>query len=202
MALTIVASIPAVAGTITLVSIGTLTNDGSGTTYAITPDPAWAAPLAAPDGTASRWISDVSTTTKNSPVGSTVHFIDTFTLTGAPSLYFGSITVMADDSTSVTLNGHLLQAVNPNQGANCANAPIGCLTSTELTVALPSADFVTGANTLSFGVRQGIANTAFGLDFAGVVSNTPEPASLGAFGLGMLVLSISAARARRPRQER
>src|SRR5271157_146195 len=81
-------SIPGLAGTITLVSNGALANDGSGTTYAITPDPVWAAPLTAPNGTASTWVSDVSTTTKNSPVGSTVDFTDTFTLTGNPSLYF------------------------------------------------------------------------------------------------------------------
>jgi len=199
MALSIIASIPGVAGTITLVSNGTLANDGSGTTYVITPATVWAAPLTAWNGTASSWVSDVSTTTKNSPVGSTVNFTDTFTLTGDPSLYFGSITVLADDSTSVTLNGHQLQALNPNQGTNCANAPIGCLTSTELTISLPSADFLAGANHLSFGVRQGVANTPFGLDFAGVVSNAPEPASLGVFGLGMLVLSISALRARTTR---
>lgn len=201
MALLVVASIHGLVGTITLVSNGSLTNDGSGTTYAITPDPVWAAPLNAPNGTVSSWVLDVSTTTKSSPVASTVNFTDTFTLTGDPSLFFGSITVLADDSTSVTLNGHLLRALNSNQGTICANAPIGCLTSTQLTIALPSDDFVAGPNLLSFGVRQGVANTPFGLDFAGVVSNTPEPASFGVFCLGLLALSISAARAR-AREER
>jgi hypothetical protein len=196
MALSIIASIPGLAGTISLVSNAALTNDGSGTTYVITPASVWAAALNAPNGTASSWVSDVSTTKKNSPVGSIVDFTDTFTLTGNPSLYFGWITVLADDSASVTLNGHLLQALNPNQGTNCANAPIGCLTSTELTISLPSADFLAGANHLSFGVRQGVADTPFGLDFAGVVSNAPEPASLGALSLGMFVLAMSALRAR------
>lgn len=196
LALSIIAAIPGLAGTITLVSSTSLTNNGSGSTYVITPDHVWAAPLAAPNGTASSWVSDVTTTTKNSPVGSIVIFTETFTLTGDPSLYIGSITVLADDSASVSLNGHQLRAVNPNQGTNCANAPIGCLTSTQLTIALPSADFVAGANQLSFGVRQGVADTPFGLDFAGAVSNAPEPGTLGAFGLGMLVLAISVARAR------
>jgi hypothetical protein len=201
IALSILLSVPGFAGTITLVSTGALSNDGSGTTYAITPDPVWASPLTAPNGTASTWVSDVATTTRNSPVGSIVNFTDTFTLTGDPSLYFGSITVLADDSTSVILNGHQLQAVNLNQGTNCSNAPIGCLTSTQLTITLPSADFISGANHLSFGVRQGIANTPFGVDFAGVVSNAPEPATFGVFGLGMVVLSLTAARSRRARQE-
>ncbi len=197
IALSIITSIPGFAGTITLVSNTALTNNGSGTTYEITPASVWAAPLIAPNGTPSSWVSDVSITTKDSNVGSTVLFTDTFTLSGDPSLYFGSITALADDSSSVILNGHQLQAVNLNQGTTCANAPIGCLTSTELTIVLPSADFVAGANQLSFGVRQGIADTPFGLDFAGAVSNAPEPASLGAFGIGVLVLWISIARARR-----
>jgi hypothetical protein len=202
LALSIIAAIPGLAGTITLVSSTALTNNGSGTTYVITPDPVWAAPLAAPNGTASSWVSDVTTTTKNSPVGSITTFTDIFTLTGAPSLYIGSITVLADDSAAVSLNGHQLQVVNPNQGTNCANAPIGCLASTQLTIALPSVDFVAGANQLSFGVRQGVADTPFGLDFAGAVSNAPEPATFGAFGLGMLVLVISVARARPVRNVR
>ena len=210
MALATIASVPAVATTISLASNTSLTNNGSGTTYAITPDPVWAGPLVAPDGTTSTWVSDVPTTVKDSNVGSTVIFTDTFTLTSDPSLYFGSITVLADDSTSVYLNGHELEAVNPNQGTNCANAPIGCLTSTELTIALPSADLLSGTNQLTFGVRQGVRDTPYGLDFAGDLSNTPtqdtrianapEPASLGAFGFGLLLLSGSVARVRSRRR--
>jgi hypothetical protein len=206
IALPLIASIPGLATTITLVSNTALTNDGSGHTYAITPDPVWAAALTASNGTTSVWVSDVSTTTKNVPVGTTVDFTDTFTLIGTPSLYFGSITVLADDSASVTLNGHLLQAVNTTQGTNCASGTIGCMTSTELTIALPSADFVSGTNHLSFGVRQGVANTPFGLDFAGVISNTtdtnrltsnaPEPSTLGIFGLGLIALSLAVRRTR------
>jgi PEP-CTERM motif len=210
VALATIASIPSIAGTISLVSNTSLTNNGSGTTYAITPDPVWAGPLVAPDGTTSTWVSDVPTTVKDSSAGSTVIFTDTFTLTGDPSLYFGSITVLADDSTSVYMNGHQLEAVNPNQGTNCANAPIGCLTSTELTITLPSADLLSGTNNLSFGVRQGVSDTPFGLDFAGDISNTPdpdsrvanapEPGSLGAFGLGLIVLSGGVARIRNRRR--
>jgi hypothetical protein len=108
LALSIIATIPCLAGTITLASGTPLTNNGSGSTYAITPDPVWAAPLAAPNGTASSWVSDVTTTTKNSPVGSTVIFTDIFTLTGDSSLYIGWMTVLADDSASNGPNGHQL----------------------------------------------------------------------------------------------
>jgi PEP-CTERM motif len=196
IALLSIASIPGFATTITLVSSTALTNSGSGTTFNIAPDSAWASDLTAPGGTLSHWVSDVSTSIKNVPVGTTVNFTDSFTLIGSPSAYLGWVTVLADDSTSVTLNGHLLQAVNTNQGATCASGPIGCLTTTQLTVVLPSADFVAGSNNLVFGVRQGVANTPFGLDFAGIVTNTPEPATFGVFGFGLIGLSLAAGRAR------
>lgn len=187
--LPLMASLPGLAGTILLVSNTSLTNSGSGTTYDIAPDSVWAGPLSV-NGVQSSWVSDVSTTNDNTPVGSTTTFTDTFTLTGNISQYIGSITVLADDSASVSLNGHILYALNPNQGTYCANAPIGCLTSTELTLSLPTADFVAGANQLSFGVRQGVADTAYGLDFAGAVSNAPEPAGLGFLGFALVLASL------------
>ncbi len=200
-AVPIIYSVPTCATTITLISNSSLTNNGSGTTDDITPDSVWAAPLIAPSGTASHWVSDVSTTTENSPFGSTITFTDTFNLIGNAALYFGSVSVMADDSTSVVLNGHVLYAVDPNQGTYCASAPIGCLTSTELTLSLPSIDFVTGANQLSFGVRQGVADTPYGLDFAGSVSNAPEPAGIGLLGCGLMAISLIVRRARTVRQQ-
>jgi hypothetical protein len=189
-ALLSIASIVGFAKTINLSASTGLTNDGSGTTYAIVPDPAWAPALIAPDGSASSWVSDVPTTTKNVPVGSTVDFTDTFTLTGSPSGYWGWVTVLADDSASVTLNGHLLQPVNLIQGDICSNGPIGCLPSTELTITFLAADLVAGPNQLVFGVRQSQANSPYGLNFAGVVSDTPEPATFGVFGLGLIALSL------------
>lgn len=110
---------------------------------------------------------------------------------GAP--ISGSIAVMADDTTSVWLNG--VELVHPastegNTFRTCSDFAIGCFTSTAGTVNLLPA-LRTGSNTLTFGVEQ-IAGDSFGLDYTGsVTSVTPEPATLGLMGLGLAAISFA-----------
>jgi len=52
-------------------------------------------------------------------------------------------------------------------------------------IELPSDDFVSGVNTLTFQVVQA-GGAEFGVDFAGSVSTVPEPSSLFLLGSGLI----------------
>lgn len=152
------------------------------TTYALNPGSTWA-----PAGANSVWVSNNA---GSGPGGSFVaapgnySYTTTFN-TLAGNGYTGSLSVLADDTTSVIFNGHMLVP----QGAlgsdtHCADATPNCLSP--LLVILPSTFFVTGVNTLQFDVLQTILST--GLDFYGSASGapTPEPGTLLLLGIGLI----------------
>jgi hypothetical protein len=155
------------------------------------PNPEWAHALPSSD-----WISYGPTGDHDdpgyfSPVdGTLVTFTTDFTLSGA--ITGARLDVLADDSTSVILNGHTLIAADTKHGKRCSNDPVGCLKSTEgvFTFAELAPYLVDGVNTLSFGVVQ-VAGSSFGLDFAGRVNDgaTPEPATVGIIGAGLIALA-------------
>jgi len=174
----------------------TTNNSGHGTvnlTGTLHPNSGWGTAIAGSD-----WISYGSTGAPSDPGyfspanGTLVTFTTTFVLTGA--ITAATLTVMADDSSSVILNGHILKTANSALGSVCSNTPIGCLASTAgvFSFASLSPYLVDGTNTLSFGVLQ-VGGGSFGLDFAGSVTDntaTPEPAPLAIVGAGLLMLSL------------
>lgn len=193
---------PVKADAITLASTGTSADAGQtnsmGATVTVTPDSAW---LSALPG--SSWVSFAPTTTSSAgfvsvPNGTVVNFYDTFNVSGTPTS--GSITVMADDSAAVLLNGVLLMAEGSPAGntyATCSNSGIGCLSP--VTINLPATDLQTGANTLEFEVAQR-NGYSFGLDYLGSVVDpvtASEPAAGLMLGLGLLALSAVGLRRRR-----
>ena len=110
--------------------------------------------------------------------------------------YSGSIDVLADDTTSVLLNGTQIQAANPGPGdGDCETGP-GITCTRVFNVGLPGGGaFVNGDNTLTFVVTQagtgpvngGGRGDPSGLDFSGSISNaTPEPSTLLLLGTGLL----------------
>ena len=193
---------PVKADTISLASTGTSADAGQtnsmGATVAVTPDSAW---LSALPG--SSWVSFAATTDSSAgfiavPNGTVVNFFDTFNIPGTPTS--GSITVMADDSAAVMLNGVLLMAEAGSAGntyATCSNSGIGCLSP--VTINLPATDLKAGANTLEFEVAQR-NGYSFGLDYVGSVVDpaiASEPSAGLMLGLGLLALSAIALRRRR-----
>src|SRR5271167_3918431 len=139
------------ADTVPLASSGTAIDSGqsnsSGNTIAVAPNPAWAAPLSG-----SSWVSFGLTGDPSTPGffvvpnGTIVSFLDVFNISGTPT--GGTISVMADDSATVILNGVTLMAEGSMAGntyATCSDFGIGCLVPTIIN--LPTSALQTGSNT-------------------------------------------------------
>jgi hypothetical protein len=122
----------------------------------------------------------------------------------------GSLSVRADDTGSVSLNGVLLFAGSTTGGTACSAVPIGCLVST--TGVLSFSDLqphlVMGTNVLSFAVRQ-TNGAAFGLNYSGSISyptsdvhsHAPEPASYALSAACLLIAAAGARKRSRSRRE-
>lgn len=188
-------------------SAATVQNNSGMPTQNIDTNPVWAAPL----GTSS-WVSITTTGSPPDanfvtlPNGTDVAFTQTFTLDGPVAS--ASLDVLADDTTDVILNGHMIMPATTTLGPHCASAPIGCLTVTE--GQLQTADFGqfwnVGANTLEFDTQQ-LGSQSFGLDFTGTIVTTtgstgptggtgpvtvPEPSAASLGGAGLLALLLLA----------
>jgi hypothetical protein len=121
----------------------------------------------------------------------------------AGDTFTGTLSVWADDTARVYLDGILLTDANPVPGGNCANAPIGCLPST-VGVFNISSDLLAGENTLELDAYQFLGGSPFGVMYTGAITATPsggdsapEPASYVLMGLGLVAIGILIPRARR-----
>jgi hypothetical protein len=181
---------------ISLASLGTSADSGEsnsmGATIAISPNTSWATAL-----TGSSWVSFADTGNTSAPGfvtvanGTVVSFFDTFNIAGTPT--GGTLTVMADDSATVLLNGVNLMSEASSTGntyATCSNFGIGCVSPT--TITLPASVLLSGSNTLEFEVAQR-AGYSFGLDYIASItdpSSVFEPASGLLVALGLVALSV------------
>ena len=151
---------------------------GGGPTYNVSPNGVWT-----PAVGGSNWISFNS---KAGPGGGYVapngfyEYSTSFSTTDTNM----SLTVMADDTVSVYLNGLTDEVVAQYNGSSfphCAAGQPNCIKP--LTVNFGG--LISGTNTLTFVVNQAnLAST--GLDYEGITGVTPEPSSLLLLGTGLV----------------
>jgi PEP-CTERM motif len=159
-------------------------NSGSNATFNISPGTTWHAPT----GNSSYVSFNALTGPTSSYVAPNGDYIynTTFNFASMTSQGNGTLTVLADDTVAVFLNGNLiLNAAGPmgpgNSYSMCSAVAPNCLTP----LTFNFTGLLSGLNTLTFDVKQvNLVNE--GLDFSGSVSTVPEPLSLALFGTGLL----------------
>jgi hypothetical protein len=156
-----------------------------GSTFNIAPGSIWAGPIGS-----SSWVSWDShsgptggETTGTFDANGTYSYVSSFTMAAGDTSFSGSLSLLADDTTNVWLNGHeILNDGVVGGDAHCSDQTPNCLT----VLTIPLSAFITGGvNTLEFNVDQSGSNFQ-GLDFALTVTSTPEPNTLLLLGTGLI----------------
>jgi hypothetical protein len=192
------------------------TLDAAGTLPAIdvAPNPNW-------DPNAPQWVSDTANSGDNTdpnfvvrPAGA-ASFYHSFSLAaGEPLLSSASLTVWADDTTNVILNGTEIFAASTGPFPLCSQDPIGCLDSTrQVFGSAELAPFLNleGVNLLEFQVLQSLRLVSFGLAYTGSFNTlppaappvappdpnaVPEPATGLLVGVGVCIAAVRRRRSR------
>jgi hypothetical protein len=184
-------------------SASTTPTAGTASTFALAPGTTWTAPVAN-----STWVGFATTA---GPVGTSNPAFGYYTFTTSftalsTSPYSGSLSVMADDTAEVLLNGTVVASFGALGGdGHCADGLPSCLAVD--TISLSGVSLLSGvdANTLTFVVHQaGVGPTGgtgdpSGLDFDATLTSAaiPEPSTLLLLGSGLIGFAVIASRARR-----
>jgi hypothetical protein len=154
----------------------------------ISPGTTWNGPLGS-----SSWVSwDPNSgptggqTTGTFDTNGTYTYATSFSATAGED-YTGSLTVLADDTTSIFLNGvEILPAGTIGTDQHCADGTPNCMDSATVLIGSSLASFNPDGNNLLQFVVQQTGSYYQGLDFEGSISATPEPSSLILLGTGLL----------------
>jgi hypothetical protein len=169
-------------------------SSGTASTYTLSPDTVWAAPVAN-----STWVGFAPTA---GPVGTSNPAFGYYTFTtsftaavpgGAP--YDGTLSLMADDTAEVLLNGTVLVPFGfLGSDAHCADGSPSCLVADNVSLSNLVLLGGTDANTLTFVVQQaGTGPTGgtldpSGVDFDASLSAVPEPSTFALMAIGALAI--------------
>src|SRR6266702_1066146 len=164
-------------------------NNGSTTTYDVSAGTVWHSPL----GSSSYVSFDPGTgaTLSYAPPNGDYFYTTSFTTgskvsPGGPST--GTMTVLADDTVAIYLNGVLiLDSAGPmgagNSYSHCSDVVPDCLTPFTFSFG----GILDGVNVLTFDVKQ-VRGYQEGLDYVGTIVSdpVPEPSSLALLSTGMV----------------
>jgi hypothetical protein len=173
-------------------AVSTTPSSGTAWTYTLAAGSLWAAPVA--DST---WVGFAPTA---GPVGTSNPAFGYYTFTTsftAPttSAYDVTLSLMADDTAEVLLNGSVVIPFgNLGGDGHCADGEPSCLAADNVTLSNLLLLGGTDANTLTFVVQQaGTGPTGgtldpSGVDFDATLSTVPEPSTLALMAIGLLTI--------------
>jgi len=164
-----------------------------GESYSVDPSNVWASPIGV-----SSWVSNLPTTGPNGGYADPdafYYYQTTFTAVGGATSYDGSMSVLADDTAEVLLNGIVIVPFGLVDGdGHCSDNPPTCgypgSAAGVDTIILRGVTLNAGtdANTLTI-IDAQTGGMSAGVDFSATLTAAPEPGSLLLLGTGLLGLA-------------